>query len=74
MALGLTQPLKEMSARTFPAGKTLPAHKADNLSAICELIVYKMLESRCLTALWASSASYREKCTLLINPECLHER
>jgi hypothetical protein len=30
MALGLTQPLIEMSTRNLPVGKGQPAHKADN--------------------------------------------
>jgi hypothetical protein len=39
MALGLNQPLTEMSIRNIPGGKALPTCKADNLAAICELIV-----------------------------------
>jgi hypothetical protein len=39
MALGLTQPLTEMSTRNLPGGKGRLVHKADNLTAICELIV-----------------------------------
>jgi hypothetical protein len=39
MALGFTQPLTEMSTRNLPGGKERPARKADNLTAICELIV-----------------------------------
>jgi hypothetical protein len=39
MALGSTQPLTEMSTRNCPGGKGLPACKADNLTALCELIV-----------------------------------
>jgi hypothetical protein len=35
MALGLTQPLTEMSTRNLPGGKKQPAHMADNLAAIC---------------------------------------
>jgi hypothetical protein len=35
MALGSTQPLKEMSTR----GKWRPGRKADNLTAICEPII-----------------------------------
>jgi hypothetical protein len=38
----------------------LPARKADNLTAICEPIVHKMWETRRLTTLWASTASYRD--------------
>jgi hypothetical protein len=33
------QPLTEMSTRDLLAGKGRPAHKADNLTAICEPIV-----------------------------------
>jgi hypothetical protein len=40
MALGLTQPQTEMSTRNVPGVKGgLPAHKADNLTTICEPIV-----------------------------------
>jgi hypothetical protein len=39
MALGSTQPLTEMSTRSFPGGEGLPACEADNLTAICEPIV-----------------------------------
>jgi hypothetical protein len=41
MALGSTQPLTEVSTRNIPGGEGRPARKADNLTAICELIVYK---------------------------------
>jgi hypothetical protein len=36
MTLGPTQPLTEMSTRNLPGGKKRPAHRADNLAAICE--------------------------------------
>jgi hypothetical protein len=36
MALGLSQPLIEMSTRNLPGDKGRPARKADNLTAICE--------------------------------------
>jgi hypothetical protein len=36
MALGLTQPLTEMSTTNLPGGKERPALKADNLTAIRE--------------------------------------
>jgi hypothetical protein len=36
MALGSTTPLTEMSTRNLPGGKKRPAHRADNLTAICE--------------------------------------
>jgi hypothetical protein len=39
MALGLTQPLTEMSSRNLPGGKGRPARKDDSLTPICELIV-----------------------------------
>jgi hypothetical protein len=39
MALGSTQPVTETSTRNLPGGKERPARKADNLTAICELIV-----------------------------------
>jgi hypothetical protein len=41
MALGLTQPLTEMSTRNLPGGKGRPAHKADKLTAICEPTVWR---------------------------------
>jgi hypothetical protein len=39
--------------------------KADNLTAICEPIVWKMWELRRLTTLWASMACYRDSFTFL---------
>jgi hypothetical protein len=36
MALGSTQPLTEISTWNLPGGKKRPAHRADNLAAICE--------------------------------------
>jgi hypothetical protein len=39
MALGLTQPLTEMSTRNLSGGKELPERKADNLTAIRERTV-----------------------------------
>jgi hypothetical protein len=39
MALGLTQPLTEMSTSNLPGGKARPARKADKLNAISEPIV-----------------------------------
>jgi hypothetical protein len=38
MALVSTQPLTEMSTRNLHGGKGRPAHKIDNLIAICEQI------------------------------------
>jgi hypothetical protein len=63
MALGSTQPLTEMSTRKFPGR---PAHKADNLTAICESSVSKMWEPRRLTTLWASTACYRDNFTFFL--------
>jgi hypothetical protein len=39
MALGLTQPLTEMSTRNLPGGKGRLAREADNLTTICEQTV-----------------------------------
>jgi hypothetical protein len=39
MALGMTQPLTEMSTRNLPGGKGRPELGFDNLTAICEPIV-----------------------------------
>jgi hypothetical protein len=64
MALGSTQPLTEMSTRNLPAGKGGPVREADSLTAICEPIVYKMLEPRRLTTLWAFTACSRDSFTL----------
>jgi hypothetical protein len=44
MALGFTQPVTEMSVRNILGGKWRTAHKADNLTAIYEPIVWKMWE------------------------------
>jgi hypothetical protein len=54
MALGSPEPLTEMSTTNLPEGKGRPARKADDHTAICELIVYKMWEPRHLTTLWPS--------------------
>jgi hypothetical protein len=66
MALGSTQPLTEMSTRNHPGGKKRPARRADNLTAICEPIVYKMWEPQPLTTLRASKACRGENFTFLI--------
>jgi hypothetical protein len=65
MALGLTQPLTEMSTRNLPGGKGWPARGADNLTAICELNTWKMWNPRRLTTLWAFTACYRDSFTFL---------
>jgi hypothetical protein len=41
MAMGLNQPLTEMSTRNLPGCKKWPEHGADNLATICELNVRK---------------------------------
>jgi hypothetical protein len=64
MALESTQPLTNMSARNLPGGKGRQAHEDDNLTAICEPIVYKMWEPQQFTVLWVSTASYRDSFTL----------
>jgi hypothetical protein len=61
----MAQPLTEVSIRILPGGKGLPTRKADNFTTICEPIVKKMWEPRCLTTLWASTACYRESFTFL---------
>jgi hypothetical protein len=49
-----------MSTRNLLGGIRRPHPKAINLTAICELIVYKMWESRRLTVLWSSTACCRD--------------
>jgi hypothetical protein len=49
--------------RNVPVGKGRPAREADNLTATCESIVYKMWEPRRLTTVWASTACYRDSFT-----------
>jgi hypothetical protein len=39
LALGSTQPLREMSTRNLPGSKKRPASRADNLVTICEPII-----------------------------------
>jgi hypothetical protein len=41
MALRSTRPLTEMSIKNLPGDKGQPPRKADNLTAICEPIVWK---------------------------------
>jgi hypothetical protein len=63
MALGSTQPLTEMSVRDLLGRKGRPAHKAEDLTSICEPNVYKMWEPRRLTTLWTFMAFYRDSLT-----------
>jgi hypothetical protein len=73
MALS-TQPLTEMSTRNIPVGEGRPARKADNLTAICEPIAYKVWEPQHLTALWVSMARYRDTVTFYQYNKALHKR
>jgi hypothetical protein len=73
MALGSTQPLTEMSTRNLPGGKGWPACGSDNLTFICEPIVYKMWEPRCLTTLWAFTACYRIAFTCICYNSVCHQ-
>jgi hypothetical protein len=41
-----------MSTRVVLEGKALPSRNTDNLTAICEAIVYKMWKPRRLITLW----------------------
>jgi hypothetical protein len=66
MVLGSFQPLTEMSTRNIPRSKGRPARKADNLTAVCEPIVYKMWDPQYLTTLLASTACYRDTFTFLL--------
>jgi hypothetical protein len=66
VALGSTQPLIKLSTRNLPGGKGWPMRKADNLTAICDPIVYKIWERRHLITLWASMACYRDSFTIYI--------
>jgi hypothetical protein len=66
-ALWLTQSLREMSTRNLPGGKGWAACKAENLTPICELIVYKMWEPQRLTTIWASTVCYRDSFPLFSN-------
>jgi hypothetical protein len=71
MALGSTQPLTEMNTRNLHGGKGRPARGAENLTAICEPIVYKMWEPRRLTTLWAFTACYRDSLTFFFLVESI---
>jgi hypothetical protein len=51
------------TTRNLPVVKGRPARKADNLTAICEPIIWIMWESRRPTILWVSTACYRDRFT-----------
>jgi hypothetical protein len=63
----------EQSIRKLPGCKECPARKADDFTAICEPIVYKIWEPRRLTTLSASTACFRDSFTFynLYFPRCL---
>jgi hypothetical protein len=63
LALVSTQRPTEMGTRDLPGSKGQPALEADNLTTICEPIVEKMWEPLCLTALWTSTACYKDSFT-----------
>jgi hypothetical protein len=64
MTLWQTQPLTEMSTRKLPGGKRRSACKADNLTAICEPIVWKIWEPRRLTIRWTYTGNFTFSFTL----------
>jgi hypothetical protein len=64
MALGLTQPLTEMSTRNIPGSKGRPAHRAENLTAICEHCL-ETVEASMSHNLMASTTCYRDSFTFL---------
>jgi hypothetical protein len=66
MAMGLTQALTETSTRNIPGSKGRPVHKAENLTAIYELIILKMWETQHFTTLRASTACYRDTFTFYL--------
>jgi hypothetical protein len=62
-----------MNTRNLPAGRGLPACKADNLTAICELTIYNACyrasfayAAYCLsnTFLWVPQLTMGERCVL----------
>jgi hypothetical protein len=65
MALVLAQPLTEMTTRNLPGGRGEAAN-SDNLSVICELIVWKMWHPQRLASLHVSMACYRDSFALLL--------
>jgi hypothetical protein len=52
-----------MSTRNRPVCKGRPARYADNFTAICEPIVYKVREPRHVTTLWAFTARCKDRFT-----------
>jgi hypothetical protein len=62
-----TQPITEMSTRNLPGGEKRPAHKADNITAICEPTVYKMWQPLRLTNLWGHHGLLQGWLSFLLN-------
>jgi hypothetical protein len=60
--------LQKWVRRIFLGGNGRPVRKADNLTAICEPIIYKIWEPRRLTTLRASTAWCKDSfaCYLLL--------
>jgi hypothetical protein len=55
-------PASEISTRNILRCRGQPACKSDNITAICELAVWKMWEPRRLRTLRASTACYMDSC------------
>jgi hypothetical protein len=66
MAMGLTQPLREISTRNLPGAKGWPVCKTGNPTTIFEPVAWKMWESRHLTTLQAPVAFYRDTVTFFM--------
>jgi hypothetical protein len=64
VALVSTQPLIEMSTRLIPGARGWPASE-DDLTVICEAIVYQIWKPRRLSTLWVSRACYRRTFAVL---------
>jgi hypothetical protein len=56
---------EQRAMKLRPAISWRPAREADNLTAICEPIVWKMWEPRRLTTLWVFTACYLFICSKL---------
>jgi hypothetical protein len=60
MILALTRPLSEISTRNLPGSKERPARKADNFTAICEPIIWKMCDPQSPIIIQVSTACYKD--------------
>jgi hypothetical protein len=67
MALGSIKPLTEMGTRNLPGVKGRQMRKAENLTAICEPIFWKMWDPRCVTNKWACMACYRDSFAFILS-------